>query len=77
MNQKQIFIKRLHLERKLLNSETDILAYPVSETLLEWHFTIKGPEDSPLSKGYYHGVIILTENYPFEAPNIYFLTVNL
>lgn len=52
-----------------------MLVVPIDENQLEWHFTLQGPEDSSLSKGFYHGIITLSENYPFEAPNLYFTTV--
>lgn len=41
----------------------------------EWHFTIRGPEETEFDGGYYHGVITLPSSYPFKPPYIIFLTV--
>ena len=44
--------------------------------MFEWHFTIRGPADSPFERGVYHGRILLPAEYPFKPPNIVFLTEN-
>lgn len=36
---------------------------------------MRGPKDSPFEGGVYHGRIELPDNYPFGAPDFYFLTV--
>ena len=41
----------------------------------EWHFTIRGPPDTPFEGGVYHGRILLPTQYPLKPPNIMFLTV--
>lgn len=43
--------------------------------MFEWHFTIRGPPDTPFEGGQYHGRILLPADYPFKPPNIVFLTV--
>ncbi|KAF9577984.1 Ubiquitin-conjugating enzyme E2 J1, partial [Lunasporangiospora selenospora] len=44
--------------------------------IFEWHFTIRGPEDTEFEGGLYHGRILLPNNYPFAPPNLMFLTPN-
>lgn len=36
----------------------------------------QGPEDSPYSGGYYHGILIFTQQYPFKPPSIFMYTPN-
>jgi hypothetical protein len=45
------------------------------DNLFDWHFTIRGPPDTPFEGGMYHGRIILPSDYPFRPPNIMLLTV--
>jgi hypothetical protein len=45
------------------------------ENIFEWHFTVRGPADTPFAGGIYHGRIILPAEYPFKPPSIIFLTV--
>ncbi|KYF40434.1 ubiquitin-conjugating enzyme subfamily protein [Toxoplasma gondii ARI] len=42
----------------------------------EWHFTLRGPQDSHFEGGLYHGRIVLPKNYPFAPPNLVMLTQN-
>lgn len=51
-------------------------AQPVEDNLFEWHFTIRGPADTPFAKGIYHGRISLPADYPMKPPNIFFMTPN-
>lgn len=39
--------------------------------ILEWHYIIEGPKDSPYYGGYYHGSLIFTKDFPFKPPSIY------
>jgi hypothetical protein len=45
--------------------------------MFEWHFTIKGPPDSPFEGGRYHGRILLPSEYPYKPPDIVMMTVRL
>lgn len=36
----------------------------------------QGPEDSPYAGGYYHGILIFTQQYPFKPPSIFMYTPN-
>lgn len=71
-------IKRLMSEMRNLqfNPEKDFVAGPVGENLFLWHFTIKGPRDTPFEGGIYHGKIVFPQQYPYSPPDIYFLTPN-
>ena len=42
--------------------------------MFEWHFTIRGVEDTDFAGGVYHGRILLPPEYPFKPPNIVFMT---
>ncbi|KAG0354864.1 hypothetical protein BGZ54_001445 [Gamsiella multidivaricata] len=44
--------------------------------IFEWHFTIRGPEETDFEGGLYHGRILLPNNYPFAPPSLMFLTPN-
>jgi len=44
--------------------------------ILEWHYIIQGPADSPFKGGYYHGSLIFTKDFPFKPPSIYMYTPN-
>lgn len=49
-------------------------AAPLEDDMFEWHFTIRGPAETPFFNGVYHGRIILPPEYPFKPPSIMFLT---
>ena len=49
-------------------------AEPLESEPFEWHFTIRGPPQTPFDGGFYHGVITLPSSYPFKPPYIVFLT---
>jgi ubiquitin-protein ligase len=42
--------------------------------ILEWHFVIKGPKDTPYYNGHYHGKLIFPAEYPYKPPAIMMLT---
>lgn len=77
-NQNSPTIRRLMTELKELrkSNENDFVAGPIGQDIFVWHFTIKGPRDSPFEGGIYHGKIIFPQNYPYSPPDIYFLTPN-
>ena len=58
--------------------QTDRSPYFYAEPLeiepFEWHFTIRGPDNTDFANGFYHGVITLPNSYPFRPPFIIFLT---
>jgi len=42
--------------------------------MFEWHFTIRGAEETDFEGGLYHGRILLPAEYPYKPPHIIFLT---
>ncbi|KAF5398390.1 hypothetical protein PHET_08573 [Paragonimus heterotremus] len=70
-------VKRLLKEAQELSEPTELYhAQPLEDNLFEWHFTIRGPEDTEFSGGLYHGRILLPSEYPMRPPNIVLLTPN-
>mmetsp|Transcript_7602 Transcript_7602/g.16160 ORF Transcript_7602/g.16160 Transcript_7602/m.16160 type:complete len:330 (-) Transcript_7602:258-1247(-) len=49
-------------------------AAPLEDDMFEWHFTIRGADDTEFEGGVYHGRILLPAEYPFKPPHIVFLT---
>lgn len=47
----------------------------VQDNLFEWHFTVRGADDSEFAGGVYHGRITLPAEYPMKPPSIMLLTV--
>jgi ubiquitin-conjugating enzyme E2 J1 len=79
MNQRNPAIKRILADVKELQRHPSYryFAAPLEDDMFEWHFTIRGPDDTPFQGGIYHGRILLPAEYPFKPPNIVFLTVIL
>mgnify|MGYP001588017898 FL=1 len=71
-------VQRLMREAKQFRDtpNRDFVAYPLEENILEWHFTMRGPPDSPYCDGFYHGKIIVPPTYPFAPPDVMLLTPN-
>lgn len=53
-----------------------IIAKPNESNILEWHYILDGPADSPYATGQYHGKLIFHPDYPFKPPGIIMLTPN-
>lgn len=53
-----------------------ISAEPLPHNILEWHYVVKGPEESPYYGGYYHGTLLFHKDFPFKPPSIYMFTPN-
>lgn len=70
----------LRLQQDYINLNKDPVPYiraePLSWNILEWHYVITGPENSPYFGGYYHGTLVFTQQYPFKPPSIYIRTPN-
>ncbi|KII63270.1 Ubiquitin-conjugating enzyme E2 J1 [Thelohanellus kitauei] len=70
-------VKRLLREVKELSVPTsEYYACPLEQNIFEWHFTIRGPSQTPFENGIYHGRIIFPTDYPIKPPEIIFLTPN-
>lgn len=44
--------------------------------ILEWHYVVKGPENTPYDGGFYHGKLIFPKEFPFRPPRILMITPN-
>ncbi|RKP21386.1 UBC-like protein [Rozella allomycis CSF55] len=71
-------IKRLKKEYAAImkNPVPFIVAKPSEKNILEWHYVILGPPDSPYDGGQYHGKLIFPKDYPFKPGQIRMLTPN-
>lgn len=49
-------------------------ARPHPNNILEFHFVVRGPVDTPFEGGYYYGVLYLPNEYPMKPPDIVLLT---
>ncbi|KAJ3021005.1 UNVERIFIED_CONTAM: Ubiquitin-conjugating enzyme E2 6 [Siphonaria sp. JEL0065] len=69
-------IVRLRKEYTLLQKEPVpfIVAKPLESNILEWHYLIQGPEDSPYAGGSYWGKLVFPTDYPFAPPSIQMIT---
>lgn len=71
-------IKRLQSEYKQLKNDPErfIIAEPDPSNLLNWHYVITGPPDTPYYNGIYHGMLKFPKEYPFQPPSILMFTPN-
>jgi ubiquitin-protein ligase len=72
------YAQRLRKELRDLkkNPVQNITASPRENNILEWHYVIEGPKNSPFEGGWYHGVVIFPKEYPFKPPSIQMTTPN-
>ncbi|CAO3633133.1 unnamed protein product [Cunninghamella echinulata] len=65
-------IRRLTKEYMELqkNPPPYILARPVENNILEWHYVIRGPPDTPYHGGEYYGKLTFPTEYPYKPPAI-------
>lgn len=70
--------KRLTKEYKSMveNPPPFIMAQPNENNILEWHYVITGPPDTPYAGGQYHGTLVFPSDYPFKPPAIRMITPN-
>lgn len=47
-----------------------IVAHPSESNILEWHYILTGPPDTPYDGGQYWGTLMFPPNYPFAPPAI-------
>ncbi|KAH9253332.1 hypothetical protein BASA81_008683 [Batrachochytrium salamandrivorans] len=73
-----VCLKRLQKELVAIqkNPVQSISTTPNESNLLEWHYVIEGPKDSPYEGGYYHGILRFPKEYPYKPPSILMLTKN-
>ncbi|KAL8578283.1 Ubiquitin-conjugating enzyme E2 J2 [Nucella lapillus] len=53
-----------------------VQAAPLPTNILEWHYIVLGPENSPYEGGIYHGKLVFPREFPFRPPSIYMITPN-
>ncbi|CCE88633.1 Piso0_001405 [Millerozyma farinosa CBS 7064] len=70
--------RRLTKEYKAISTNPPpyITARPNEENILEWHYVITGPADTPFEGGQYHGLLRFPAEYPFKPPSITMTTPN-
>ncbi|KAJ1669427.1 Ubiquitin-conjugating enzyme E2 6 [Coemansia sp. RSA 1694] len=49
-------------------------AKPLDKDILEWHYILTGPPDTPYVGGEYHGKLKFPKDYPFAPPAIQMIT---
>ena len=52
------------------------MAEPLPSNILEWHYVVRGPEDSLYKGGLYHGKLVFPSEFPFKPPSILMTTPN-
>eukprot|EP00547_Thalassionema_nitzschioides_P007102 CAMPEP_0194208714 /NCGR_PEP_ID=MMETSP0156-20130528/7091_1 /TAXON_ID=33649 /ORGANISM="Thalassionema nitzschioides, Strain L26-B" /LENGTH=214 /DNA_ID=CAMNT_0038935741 /DNA_START=92 /DNA_END=732 /DNA_ORIENTATION=+ len=68
------------LQRELVTLQRDpiknpkIIARPLENNILEWHYVIEGGDDTPYAGGYYHGKLIFPKEYPLKPPGVLICT---
>ncbi|KAI9636974.1 ubiquitin-conjugating enzyme/RWD-like protein [Dioszegia hungarica] len=68
------------LQKEYLNMQRSpppfIWASPEEKNILDWHFIIRGPPDTPYAGGEceYHGLIMFPSEYPFKPPDVKMFT---
>ncbi|CAA3006791.1 ubiquitin-conjugating enzyme E2 34-like [Olea europaea subsp. europaea] len=71
-------VKRLQREFRDLCKEpvSHVVARPLPNDILEWHYVLEGSEGTPFAGGYYYGKIKFPPEYPFKPPGISMTTPN-
>ena len=64
--------KRLTKEYQIIqnNPPPFIVAHPSESNILEWHYILTGPPQTPYEGGQYWGTLIFPPEYPFAPPAI-------
>lgn len=71
-------VTRLQNDYRKLKKEPEpyIQAEPNPQNILNWHYVITGPPDTPYENGFYHGLLKFPKEYPFKPPSIIMYTPN-
>lgn len=64
--------KRLTREYAALSANPPefITAHPSESNILEWHYVLTGPPNTPYTDGQYWGTLVFPSDYPFAPPAI-------
>ncbi|CAL6087828.1 Ubiquitin-conjugating_enzyme E2 [Hexamita inflata] len=76
MNPQTIRRIKTELQSHVKNPQSFFRTYADPNNIANVHFTFLGPPDSPYEGGLYHGIILLSDQYPMKPPNIQFLNDN-
>jgi len=63
-------------KRLVLDPVPYIVAHPLCSNILEWHYVVLGPENTPYEDGFFHGKLVFAPEFPFKPPSIYMITPN-
>ncbi|PWZ17822.1 putative ubiquitin-conjugating enzyme E2 33 [Zea mays] len=65
-------LKRLQKEYHALCKEPppQVVARPLPNDILEWHYVLEGSKGTPFEGGYYYGKLKFPPDYPFKPPSI-------
>ncbi|KAJ1913431.1 Ubiquitin-conjugating enzyme E2 6 [Mycoemilia scoparia] len=74
----KVAVKRLNKEYRLMrqNPPPYIVAKPLESNILEWHYVLRGPQETPYEGGEYHGRLKFPQDYPYKPPAIQMITPN-
>jgi len=53
-----------------------IVAEPLPSNILEWHYVVRGPDESLYKGGLYQGKLVFPSEFPFKPPSIFMTTPN-
>jgi ubiquitin-conjugating enzyme E2 J2 len=53
-----------------VNPPPYIIAHPAENNILEWHYILTGPPETPYEGGQYWGTLTFPANYPYAPPAI-------
>jgi ubiquitin-protein ligase len=69
-------VKRIQGEISALEQDPSpfFRARPLENDILNWHFVMIGANHTVYEGGFYHGQILLDQDYPMKPPRIIFLT---
>ncbi|KAL2457378.1 Ubiquitin-conjugating enzyme E2 34 [Forsythia ovata] len=69
-------VKRLQKDYRAICKEPvpNVVARPLPNDILEWHYVLEGSKGTPYAGGCYHGKIIFPTEYPFKPPGISMIT---
>lgn len=69
-------VKRLQKDYRAICKEPvpHVVARPLPNDILEWHYVLEGSKGTPYAGGYYYGKIIFPTEYPFKPPGISMIT---
>ncbi|KAL6560025.1 Ubiquitin-conjugating enzyme E2 34 [Orobanche gracilis] len=74
----KVCVKRLQKEYRALCKEpvSNVIARPLPNDILEWHYVLEGSQGTAFAGGYYYGKIMFPPEYPFKPPGYSMTTPN-